>query len=109
MNDTNVCPRDCRVRLEHLEERQRKDTDTHRDIWEELKMKVTQKLFFWMMGVAVFVLLSLFGAIYHQGSMTLEKVQAAQLNIAKTQEQLKSLTRPHANPSGDSARSPSTQ
>jgi hypothetical protein len=53
-------------------------------------MKVSQKMFFWMMGIAVIVLLTTFGAIYRQGGITLEKVQAAQVKQAKIQSTLES-------------------
>ena len=55
-------------------------------------MKVNQRTFFWMMGVAVVILLATFGAIYRQGGMTLEKVQAAQVTQATIQSELKNHT-----------------
>ena len=61
-------------------------------LWEEVKKKLSQKEFFWMMGIAVIIIIATFGAIYHQGGLTLEKVQAAQVEQAKIQESLKNHT-----------------
>jgi cytochrome b subunit of formate dehydrogenase len=88
----NHCPRHCRVKLEHIEGDIAKHDALFEGLWEELKMKVPQKLFFWVMGVAVVILLATFGAIYRQGGMTLEKVQAAQVEQAKIQQELKTHT-----------------
>lgn len=91
MNDNMVgttCPRECQVRLRHIEERLDRGEGTHEGLWEELKMKVSYTLFFWLVGIAAVILLSAFGAIYHQGSMTLEKVQAAQVEQARIATQL---------------------
>lgn len=82
------CPPECDVRLAHIEDHQR--DHTHEGLWEELRMKVTLKMFFWMVGIAVVVLLAVFGAIYRQGGITLEKVQAAQVEQAKIQSSLES-------------------
>lgn len=81
------CPDACSIRLDHLENGQK--GHTHEGLWEELRMKVNQRTFFWMMGVAVVILLTTFGAIYRQGGMTLEKVQAAQVTQAKIETELK--------------------
>jgi len=75
-----------------LEDFQAKADDHHNRLWEDLKMKVSQKLFFWMMGIAVVILLTTFGAIYEQGSKTLEKVQAHQIDMVKIQSALQSHT-----------------
>ena len=88
----NTCPKHCRIRLDHLEEGQNKMDEIHKGLWEEMKMKVSQKLFLWMIGIAVVILLAVFGAIYQQGGETLEKVQAAQVEQAKIQETLKNHT-----------------
>ena len=53
---------------------------------------MTQKIFFWMMGIGVVILLAVFGAIYQQGGVTLEKVQAAQVEQATIQQAIKNLT-----------------
>ena len=87
---TENCPDACRIRLDHLENGQK--GHTHEGLWEELRMKVNQRTFFWMMGVAVVILLATFGAIYRQGGMTLEKVQAAQVTQATIQSELKNHT-----------------
>jgi P pilus assembly chaperone PapD len=55
-------------------------------------MKVSQRVFFWMMGIAVMILLVTFGAIYRQGGVTLEKVQAAQVEQAKIATSLENHT-----------------
>lgn len=88
----NQCPKHCRVKIDHLEASVDKHDKIHEGLWEEMKMKVSQKLFLWMIGIAVVILLAVFGAIYRQGGETLEKVQAAQVEQAKIQEVLKNHT-----------------
>ena len=87
---TVECPDACKVRLKHIEEHQK--DHSHDALWEELRLKVTQKIFFWMMGIGVIILLAVFGAIYQQGGVTLEKVQAAQVEQATIQQAIKNLS-----------------
>ena len=89
---TENCPRECEVRLEHIEEHQR--DHTHEGFWGELRMKVNQRLFFWMMGISVLILLTTVGFIYQQGGVTLEKVQAAQIEQGKIQQTLELMQNP---------------
>lgn len=86
-----TCPRECQVRLDHLEETDRASARIHEGIWEELKMKVHQKLFFWLVGIAVFVLLAAFGTLYNQGSTVQSALHSVQIDVAKAQAQLESL------------------
>ncbi len=87
---SDQCPEACKVRLKHIEQHQK--DHTHDTLWEELRMKVSQRIFFWMMGIGVIVLLAVFGAIYQQGGVTLEKVQAAQIEQATIQQAIKNLS-----------------
>jgi hypothetical protein len=84
------CPAECKVELKHIKGDIKKCENMDDTLWEEVKMKVNQRMFFWMMGIAVIILLSTFGAIYHQGGLTLEKVQAAQVEQAKIKSTLES-------------------
>ena len=84
-----TCPRECQVRLEHIEGTQ--NDHTHEGLWGELRMKVTQKLFLWLVGVAVFVLLAAFGTLYNQGSTMQAALHEVQIDVVKAQTQLESL------------------
>ncbi len=90
MNDIQHCPDACKIRLKHIEDNQR--DHTHEGLWEEIRMKVGQKMFLWIMGVAVVILMATLGFIYQQGGVTLEKVQAALVEQATIQETLKNHT-----------------
>ena len=85
-----TCPDACKVRLKHIEDHQK--DHQHDTLWDELRLKVTSKIFFWMMGIGVVILLAVFGAIYQQGGVTLEKVQAAQIEQATIQQAIKNLS-----------------
>ena len=76
--DTGKCPLypDCTVRIKTLENYM-EDTKNQTKIWEEqLSLKVGQKLFFWVMGLCVLVIMAVFGVIYKQGADTLDKIQS---------------------------------
>jgi len=92
VSDGHICPPECKVELEYIKDNITKCELVRKELWEALDMKVNQKLFLWMAGIAVVVLLAVFGAIYRQGGVTLEKVQAAQVEQAKMQETLKNHT-----------------
>jgi len=83
------CPRECRVRLGHLEKFEAKADITHNQLFEELKMKVSQRMFFWLLGISVTVLIALFSAIYLQGSATLSQLTDVKVAQAKIQEGVK--------------------
>jgi cytochrome b subunit of formate dehydrogenase len=89
---TETCPPECKVELSHIKDNIKKCEDVDEQLWEEVKMKLSQKIFFWMMGIAVVIIMATFGAIYHQGGETLVQVHAAQVEQAKIQESLKNHT-----------------
>ncbi|MHA2066337.1 MAG: hypothetical protein ACXABY_18355 [Candidatus Thorarchaeota archaeon] len=112
--DGTDCPVECRVRLKALEKHKdecsqdRKDTYKH---WEEeVKKMVAQKTFFWMLGVLIVVLMATFGALYTQGSSTMNKigtvhqritgvqdsVHEVQMDVVKAQSQLEALKQQRA-------------
>jgi hypothetical protein len=92
MNDIKLeCPPECQVVLQHMKDDIKKCEQMDETLWEEMKVKVSQKLFLWMMGIGVVVLIATFGALYRQGGQTLDKVQAtreAAIKVETRQEVL---------------------
>lgn len=106
-----TCPDVCQQRLKTLEAhkdecvKDRRDTYKH---WEaEVKKLTPQRTFFWLVGIAVLVLLATFGALYNQGNAIGDKlgvvhqrmtqikdnVHDVEKEVVKAQAQIKALER----------------